>query len=299
MKLTLNILTKTIFIVLLFLINIKPVLSSPYGEGSYGDGDYNIGEQTTSTNNLSQPSSPQCTDAVPTATPYLYSANAQSVSSILLEFHIDNHENITHYALEYGYKSGNYIFSGVNIGQKEISSYIVRNLTPSNTYYFRIRAGNGCATGNWSNEISAKTKSIFSLNNLIANTEPKLDNLDNDESELIKGENVFKITVLNSNNEPLKGALVEIKNFDKKLTDDSGIVSFNNITEGNYNVTISYNREKTNESIYVNDSLESINIILQTQKDFNKYFIWLAIFIASLIFLITSKTILKQKFKKA
>jgi cobalamin biosynthesis Mg chelatase CobN len=37
---------------------------------------------------------------------------------------------------------------------------LVNSLQPNTKYYFKIRSGNGCATGNWSNEISAQTKFI-------------------------------------------------------------------------------------------------------------------------------------------
>lgn len=45
-------------------------------------------------------------------------------------------------------------------------TYVVKHLTPNTTYYFRVRACNGCATGSWSSEISATTKSRFYLSTL-------------------------------------------------------------------------------------------------------------------------------------
>jgi len=44
--------------------------------------------------------------------------------------------------------------------------YLVTTLYPNTTYYFRVKAVNGCASGEWSNEISAKTKPLFDLNQL-------------------------------------------------------------------------------------------------------------------------------------
>jgi hypothetical protein len=75
-------------------------------------------------------------------------------------------------------------------------------LQPNTKYYFKIRAGNGCATGNWGNTMSASTtsyttqtktnyKNIFTsiieqvrttINNLLAN---KKINTNNEQSQII------------------------------------------------------------------------------------------------------------------
>jgi parallel beta-helix repeat protein len=44
-----------------------------------------------------------------------------------------------------------------------VLSYTIRNLKPNTKYYFQLRVGNGCATGNWSNVLSAKTTSSSKL----------------------------------------------------------------------------------------------------------------------------------------
>ncbi len=88
--------------------------------------------------------------------PSLYAAIPQNYNSILLYF-TDADEPYDHYALTFGNKTGEYIWGSNNIAGKGSRTYSVNNLNPNTTYYFRIRAGNGCATGNWSNEISAKT----------------------------------------------------------------------------------------------------------------------------------------------
>lgn len=42
-----------------------------------------------------------------------------------------------------------------------VATYSVYKLTPDTTYYFKIRGGNGCATGSWSKVMKAKTNSRF------------------------------------------------------------------------------------------------------------------------------------------
>jgi hypothetical protein len=41
---------------------------------------------------------------------------------------------------------------------KGVIDYTIKELRPSTTYYFKVRGGNGCAPGGWSNTLSAKTE---------------------------------------------------------------------------------------------------------------------------------------------
>ena len=139
------------------------------------NGTDTINTATTSTNNsnssssnTSSTSTPSCTDQAPGAkAPWLYGAIAQDSGSVLLYFtEADNPVN--KYVLEFGTKSGDYPYGvqdmGINIrGQM---TYLVKSLSSGTTYYFKVRGGNGCATGSWSNEISATTKGIVSFNQL-------------------------------------------------------------------------------------------------------------------------------------
>jgi hypothetical protein len=63
-----------------------------------------------------------------------------------------------HYVLEYGLQPGNYIYGSNDIGGVGDRSYQVGSLAPNTTYYFRIRAGNGCAPGAWQKETNNQTK---------------------------------------------------------------------------------------------------------------------------------------------
>ena len=99
----------------------------------------------------------------------LYSALPKGGSSILIYF-TDAADPYDHYALEYGTKSGVYTFAAENIGGKGTRTYEVKGLSPSTTYYFRVRAGNSCASGEWSNEIFARTLSSTAGSNLITSS---------------------------------------------------------------------------------------------------------------------------------
>lgn len=100
-----------------------------------------------------------CLDSKPNGIPWITKAVAKSESSIRIDFSKAG-DPVTHYAIEYGTKSGEYIYGSTYIGDKNTKSYLVEYLKPGTTYYFRIRAGNGCAVGDWSNEVSATTMGI-------------------------------------------------------------------------------------------------------------------------------------------
>ena len=123
---------------------------------------------TTQTNSSSTASAPGCNDPAPgIKPPWLYGAIAQGSGSVLLYFtEADNPVN--KYVLEYGTKSGDYPYGvqDMGINSRGQMTYLVKSLSPNTTYYFKVRGGNGCATGTWSNEISAKTLGLYAINNL-------------------------------------------------------------------------------------------------------------------------------------
>ena len=122
----------------------------------------------SSSNNSSSTSTSVCSDTAPgEKAPWLYGAITQDSGSVLLYFtEADNPVN--KYVLEYGTKSGDYPYGVQDMGvnSRGQMTFLVKSLSSNTTYYFKVRGGNGCATGNWSNEISAKTKGLVSFNQL-------------------------------------------------------------------------------------------------------------------------------------
>ena len=110
----------------------------------------------------------QCHDQAPGKTPpVIYSAIAKNAHSILLSFHPAD-KPVEKYILQYGTKSGSYPYGSQDLGVNSSDSmtYAVNLLAPNTTYYFRLKAANGCATGDWSNEISATTHPLLGFNQL-------------------------------------------------------------------------------------------------------------------------------------
>jgi hypothetical protein len=163
----------SLLLLLLLTASVFPgnVFARNYGEGGYGEGNYNVGEAVASTptsnpSDITPAGAPGCNDQSPGAkAPWLYAATAQNGNSILLYF-TEADDPVDKYALEFGTSSGDYKYGSDNIGGKGLRTYLVQSLSPNTTYYFRVRGGNGCATGNWSNELSATTKGLISFNQL-------------------------------------------------------------------------------------------------------------------------------------
>jgi hypothetical protein len=97
-----------------------------------------------------------CNNSPPGSAPKLTSATALGAHQIKLTWTIAS-DPVTYYLLSYGQKSGQYIYGNPNIGPQGTISYIVSNLATGTKYYFVIRAGNGCAPGSFSNELSETT----------------------------------------------------------------------------------------------------------------------------------------------
>ena len=98
---------------------------------------------------------PSCKDQKPSYTPDLFQINTSRSYAKLFFTPVSD---ATDYYISYGYKEGDERF-GVSFPYKStgVIDYTINSLNPNTNYSFRIRAGNGCATGDWSTWLSAKS----------------------------------------------------------------------------------------------------------------------------------------------
>jgi hypothetical protein len=99
---------------------------------------------------------PVCANIKPGSAPTLFSALG-GVNDVTLRW-TDAADPLTYYLITYGTKPGAQTYGNPNIGGKGTTGYTVSGLSGGITYYFQVRAGNGCAPGDFSNEISATTQ---------------------------------------------------------------------------------------------------------------------------------------------
>lgn len=111
-----------------------------------------------------------CTDASPGLPPTLYAAIPQGKKAVMLYF-TDGGVPTTKYALVYGTKPGVAEYGVENIGSYGTRTFLVDNLKPNTTYYFKVRNDNGCKVGNWSNEISTASEGDFLIPDTVTGNE--------------------------------------------------------------------------------------------------------------------------------
>ena len=103
-------------------------------------------------------SAPICGDPKPGSAPALLSAKITGRNQVTLIWSKAK-DPVTYYLIEYGTGHDKYQFGVPNVGN--VTSFVIDNLTPGVTYYFRVRAGNSCMPGEFSNELVTKNDGSF------------------------------------------------------------------------------------------------------------------------------------------
>jgi len=103
----------------------------------------------------SMPEAPVCSDTPPGSAPYVFSALQTGPNSVTL-YWTGAADPVTYYYVGFGKVSQTFIYGSGEFGDKWTSHYTVDGLSPGQTYYLRVRAGNGCKPGAFSNEVKVK-----------------------------------------------------------------------------------------------------------------------------------------------
>lgn len=101
-------------------------------------------------------SAPVCGNTVPSK-PWLYSA--KSLGNGVVELTWTKADNGNSWTVAYGVISGKYVYGISNFGNSESRSIKISHL-PAGTYYFVVRANNGCMPGPFSNEQKVNVGSL-------------------------------------------------------------------------------------------------------------------------------------------
>lgn len=102
-------------------------------------------------------STPSCGNTAPRGVPYLYEIDSSANDATLYFVPVSGADS---YFIRYGTDSSanQYAVSFAHTDTSGAVPYTIHALEPGVTYYYTVRAGNGCAAGNWSNIVSSLTK---------------------------------------------------------------------------------------------------------------------------------------------
>jgi hypothetical protein len=148
------------------------VWAAVYGSGNYSAGHYNVGEtqveppsqEPTASSEPSfgskRSSVPSCSATKPTAVPDLFQINAQATSVTLYVSPVLAPRD--RYVVSYGTDASaeQHAFEWITDASGVIAIEI-QSLQPHTAYHFKVRAGNGCQPGDWSNVLSVSSGQRF------------------------------------------------------------------------------------------------------------------------------------------
>lgn len=122
---------------------------------------FTAGESSSGATSSSTTSTPGCDKQAPDHSPDLFQIDTTKNTAKLFFTPVNN--AVDQYYIAYGFTEGDERF-GVKFDKgyyDGVIDYTINELAPNTNYYFRVRAGNGCATGSWSNWMLAKTDGGF------------------------------------------------------------------------------------------------------------------------------------------
>ena len=116
---------------------------------------------TASSSSSSSPTIPGCNNQAPDHSPDLFQIDTTKNKAKLFFTPVNN--AVDYYYIAYGFTEGDERF-GVRFDKgyyDGVIDYTINELSPNTKYYYKVRAGNGCATGAWSNWMKAKTDGVY------------------------------------------------------------------------------------------------------------------------------------------
>lgn len=168
---------------ILLLVSPASALAAPYGEGSYGSDAYSGTDQPASPtpgptpspsetptpapgkksgkkSSNHSPSVPGCVAQKPDFAPDLFQIDAQAESVTLYFSPVSDNRDRYYisYSTDEEAEEHGYEFRSDASG---VISVDIRDLQPHTAYFFKVRAGNGCQPGDWSNILSIQTGQRF------------------------------------------------------------------------------------------------------------------------------------------
>jgi hypothetical protein len=276
----------------------------------------NVSNAVSTTNDPTQANS-TCSNTMPVSAPHLYQIDATQDSATL--FFAPPPGDITGYVIEYGttVDANQHAVTHNHSDKSGAVSYTVNNLFPNLTWYFKVKAQNGCASGGWSeikstylgtvparlidtnttnNDIFMETSAPLQLVSISPIKVPK----PSQTVQIPKKLKEYKVSVqLLHEGKPLADTEVILGTSNKKIkTDKNGMAIFSNIQEGIHKLKLinqSYAAEETIE-VKSEDSNFDISLSVQMKKELLPTWAWFGIISGiSVIFVIIIRKLRKDR----
>lgn len=150
-------------------------------------------QENTQQNSSSQSTTTQCTNQKPMASPHLFQANPTG-NAVTLYF-VPVNSPVDRYAISYGLTPGDKRYNVVfNQGRSSGAiAYTINALEPNKTYYFRVRAYNGCMPGDWGNELKVVTNKKGNIVRINTTATIKPASTNSCEYTVVPGDSLSKI----------------------------------------------------------------------------------------------------------
>lgn len=173
----------------------------------------NSNSNNNNSNNNSNPF--VCNDSKPKSAPRLISAQIIGRNNALLTW--TKAENpVTYYLIAFGRKSGVMEYGVPNAGGQETTNYTINGLSTGAIYYFKVRAGNNCMPGDFSNELGIQVRG--GNQSILSSKTTSLTKQSNIPTVVKKFIKVNKInTPLKEKNVPSQNVFSKITNFFSSL----------------------------------------------------------------------------------
>jgi hypothetical protein len=160
-------------------------------------------------------------------------------------------------------------------------NYTIENLITNTTYYIKMRSVNGCAAGDWTDTLSAKTagqetQPTTNPVEIVENT--ATENVVSKEVEKPSGTSNFiadiKVKFVNKRQKSLESVRAKIENSDSDwlISDSSGIVELGKINSTNFVVLADFEENVTKHTINIvgtGEKVYELTVELESKQNFN------------------------------
>src|SRR5882672_5882597 len=157
-------------LIMSFFLSPAAAFASTYGSGSYGGCTYTSGcttSDSTSSNSISSAINSArnaittffCTDQPPSSAPNLFQIDVTNTTAQLYFAPAGGPYDRHYVAFGQGNDNEGYGAEFSTNHPTGALTYTVKLLKPSTAYTFKVRGGNGCKPGTWSQTLTVKTQS--------------------------------------------------------------------------------------------------------------------------------------------